>query len=119
MLANAADANCPVDMRTAFVSMLGEMTLLDVAILAKLAAAEPPVVDSLGNLPTWNLPDQVSSDGEPKVPEGAVAVSLANLARLGCVLRGVGFGGPLGYSSVNMSPLGRAFVAACATASKP
>jgi hypothetical protein len=115
MLANAADADCRVEMRTAFNSMLGEMTHLDVAVLAKLVEAVTPGQPVPGPLlPTSSLPDAVRHiDNGGREPTGDLAVSLANLARLGCILpRGPG-GGPTGFVLVTPTALAQAFVAAC------
>jgi hypothetical protein len=112
MLANAADADSGADMRTAFVAMLGEMTHLDVVILARLVAAFPEP-DFKGVLPTSMLPERVGDDGQGRLPTAPVAVSLANLGRLGCIHPTTGLGGWFAYGRVTVTDLGKAFVAAC------
>jgi hypothetical protein len=112
MLANAADADSGVEMRTAYVSMLGEMTHLDVVILAKLSA-EGLETEFKGFLPTSMLPEMVGDDGKNKIPTGEVAVSLANLGRLACIHPTTGAGGWFAFGRVTITALGRAFVTAC------
>ena len=112
MLANAADADCDTEMRTAFIAILGEVTSLDVVILSMLQSAVPSD-DAHGHMPTWNLPEKASSDRDKRRPTGAVALSLANLVRLGCILPFADYGGPLTTAFVSMTGPGRAFVAAC------
>jgi hypothetical protein len=114
MLANAADAGSQVEMRTAFVNMLSGMTAFDVTILALIHKIEPTTTS--GSVYTGNFPDSDSQkdDGNrPGFTREDVAVSLGNLARLGCISPGVGFGGPLIFSHINLSPLGKAFIRSC------
>ncbi len=116
MLANAADADSAAEMRSAFVSMLGEMTHVDVQILAKLSAASADPKFK-GILPTSMLPDSVGDDGKGRLPTGAVAVSLANLGRLACI-HPTSFSGWLHFEQLTVTDLGKAFVAACTPASR-
>ena len=81
-------------------------------ILSMLQSAVPSD-DAHGHMPTWNLPEKASSDRDKRRPTGAVALSLANLVRLGCILPFADYGGPLTTAFVSMTGLGRAFVAAC------
>jgi hypothetical protein len=117
MLANAADRDIGAEMRTAFVTILGEMTHLDVVILATLSAAlaEPELK---GMLPTSMLPERVGDDGQGRLPTGAVAVSLANLGRLACIHPTSGLPGWLHYGRVTVTDLGKAFVVACTPPSR-
>ena len=115
MLANAADANCKAEMRTAFISMLAEMTHLDVQNLAKLAEAVSQT-GTTGIFRTSGLPKMVmgdGSDGRVTMPSEDVQVSLANLGRLGCIHPVIGAGGWGSFSQVTVSPLGQAFAMAC------
>jgi Abortive infection alpha len=118
MLANAADADSAAEMRSAFVSMLGEMTHLDVVILARLSAAssEP---EFNGVLPTSLLPEKVGDDGKGRLPTGKVAVSLGNLGRLACIHPTSGFPGWLHFGRVTVTDLGKAFVVACTPVHQP
>jgi hypothetical protein len=118
MLTNAADADCHSEMRTAFTSMLGEMTHLDVVILAKLSEAVSPEKPDK-HLPTWNLPDAVRFSSPGAEPTGELAVSLANLARLGCILPRGAHGATLGFAVVTPTALAQAFVAACTRPAGP
>lgn len=117
MLANAADADSGAEMRSAFVTILSEMTHLDVVILAKLGA-EWGNSEFRHGLPTGMLPEQVADGGEYRWrPTDPVAVSIHNLARLGCIDPVPAMGG-MSYAHVWMTPLGGALVAAC-TPPKP
>lgn len=118
MLANTADADSGVEMRTAYVSMLGEMTHIDVVILAKLSAALS-TAECEGLLPTSLLPERFGDDGANRLPTGAVAVSLANLGRLACIHPTTGLGGWFAYGHVTVTDLGKAFAAACTSPARP
>jgi hypothetical protein len=114
MLVNAADASSRAERRTAFVSMLKDMTAFDVMILAKIAKIAPSTSD--GAVYTLNFPDsddQADSGRRPAVLGNEVAVSLGNLARLGCINPNASYGGRLLYSHVTLTELGAAFVTAC------
>ena len=111
MLANATDADCRTEMRSAFVAMLGEMTHLDVVILAKLASAYNDPAFPHG-LPTSMLPDEIGHGGDAQLLIGPVGISLYNLARFGCIEAIPAMGG-MSYGQVWVTVLGKAFVAAC------
>jgi hypothetical protein len=99
MLANAADAKSGTERRTAFIGMLKDMTAFDVMILAKIAKIEkisPPT--EARSVYTVNFPDSDDQTDSGKRPPGLsadVAVSLGNLARLGCINGLSGIGGTL------------------------
>lgn len=112
MLANAADADSGAEMRSAFISMLAEMTHLDVVNLALLSAAASAPEFS-GMLPTSMLPEKIGDNGKGRLPTGAVAVSLANLGRLACIHPTTGMGGWFHFGRVTVTELGKAFVTAC------
>lgn len=116
MLANAAAAESGTERRTAFIDMLRSMTAFDVMILAKVAKIAPSTDD--GWVYTHNFPDSddQTESGEPRrdLPTH-VAVSLGNLARLGCIDGAAAFGGLLIYTQVRLTDLGAAFVASCTT----
>ena len=114
MLANAVDAGSDIEMRTAYVSMLSQMTHLDVTILSALdvVSKEHPETRQLA---TDLLPNAVGLGHSPGIGAAVredVQVSLANLSRLGCLHPAMTYGG-LSFQSVTLTALGRAFVRAC------
>lgn len=120
LLANAADANGPT-MRRAYVSILAEMTALDVIIIQKLFDA------GLGFIPddiydhavfwTVGLPEQVTLAEKHTKLDGKltpdVELSLVNLARLGLLDSEAAFSGLSNVQWVALTELGRQFVIAC------
>lgn len=112
MLAAAADAESKVEIRTAFISMLKDVSPFDVQILAKIEATTP----IHGRyVPTVKLPesiDQSSDTSNENEMREDVQISLANLVRLGCLDPLPAIDGP-SNAKVSISELGRAFVKAC------
>lgn len=120
LLTNAADSDSGTEVRRAFVSMLADMTPLDVKCLAMIAAA--PNSHS-GLVLTENLPHRVEPESREtgttrNLPTEEVSVSLGNLNRLGCITFGTTWTGKVHPSIVAITPLGLAFVRAC-TAERP
>jgi hypothetical protein len=116
MLANTADAKSGTERRTAFINMLKDMTAFDVMILAKIAKISPLIVDR--SVYTINFPDgddQTDSGKRPLELSADVAVSLGNLARVGCINGMSGIGGALMFLRVRLTDLGAAFIASCTT----
>ena len=116
LLANATDADNRVDMRTAFISMLSQMSHFAVTILAALSRVSKAYPDT-GTLVTSHLPDGVgimaSNQSIPApAPSRDVLVSLANLARLGCLLPHATYGGP-SFNYVTLTMLGEEFIRSC------
>ena len=93
MLANAADAGSETEMRTAYQSMLAEMTAFDVANLAKIEAAKPLLFREDGAIRTTGLPERITIESISKKGvdyhlgdfdselRSDVAISLCNLGR--------------------------------------
>jgi len=112
LLVNGGDANSGIELRRAFVSVLTEMTTLDVRNLAQIevaAAAEySPYGVSTGELPERAIPRHRASAHEPS---WEVKVSLSNLDRLGCITSTPTDRGD--YIEVDLTPFGRAFIHAC------
>lgn len=117
LLVNAVAVNGPVEMRRAYISILEQLTSLDALILLKIYSSLEGPSDKIGVV-TGGLPRNVSfarfgESGEnwPQ-PTSEVKLSLANLARVGCVDLGDTFGGQKYYSVISQTILGQAFVEA-------
>lgn len=115
LIANAADVSTEMELRTAYVSMLGEMSAFDARNLAALVKASLASTerDGMPLIETWGLPQKAkehtrSSEQLPPLPDN-VHLSIANLIRLGCVTPIIGFGGGSLYNVVSVTMLGRAF----------
>lgn len=132
MLVNAADASSEVEMRTAYVRMLADMTAFDVKILAKIAEVgkyranwlpdgkrpRDPKATALENKllddywqsrPRPPTPQFVRDAGRVErglPPRNDVQVSINNIVRLGCLREEDHYG-------VSITALGRALVNAC------
>lgn len=114
MLANAADANSDTERRTAFIGILKELSIFDVKILSLIHEIAPTTEN--GIVYTGNFPDSKSQkdDGHrPSLTREDVAVSLGNLARLGCISLSPAIGGVMVSTHVQLTPLGKAFIKSC------
>lgn len=114
MLANAADADSNTETRTAFIGILNEMSLFDVKILALIHEITPDTTD--GRVYTGNFPDsksQMDEGDRAGLDRDDVAVSLDNLARLGCISLSPAIGGVMVSTHVRLTPLGKAFIRSC------
>jgi hypothetical protein len=119
MLANAADGSSRVELRTAYIDILKDLTAFDVKNLSQLAKL------SMSDLPqeipllirTSKLPDSAevftTSSGVPERPSDEVLLSLSNLSRAGCVSPTYGFGGMPIYSQVAVMTIGMELYRAC------
>jgi hypothetical protein len=119
LLANAADASTLIELRTAYIDILKELTAFDVKILSMLAKLSfsdlpqpyPPLIE------TWDLPKDarvhstLSGQAGMLLPE--VSTSLSNLARAGCIAPSYGFDGIPMYTVVAVTPLGMGLYRAC------
>jgi hypothetical protein len=123
LLVNGGDADSGIEMRRAFVSVLAEMTALDVRNLAAIEQASPVDLRE-GSITVWTgkLPDEAVPVSRrdvsvySKKPSVEVLTSLSNLERLGCIYSGDQAGGLRAISpvqAVGLTPFGRAFVLAC------
>jgi hypothetical protein len=118
LLVNGGDANSGIEIRRGFVSVLAEMTTLDVRNLAQIELATSSGAPNgvwTEQLPERAIPyDYAEPDKHPGGPSPEVAISLSNLSRLGCVIT---FGQQRGvdpeYGLLALSPFGRAFIEAC------
>jgi hypothetical protein len=105
--------------RRSFISVLTELSPLEVVILEKIYVI--PNVESHAVL-TGALPADaaIANDPPPGVPRAErsqptpdVAVALSNLYRLGCLQPAKLLGGPDVVDLVYVTPFGRAFINAC------
>jgi hypothetical protein len=118
LLANAADADNNIEIRRAYVSMLADMTSLDVRVLKAIEAA---FNEEKRQVLTYGLPEFVELEPNtganthviPADPSPEVAISLGNLARLGCISLATLWEGGVSHRYAGVTPLGIAFVTAC------
>jgi len=112
LLVNAADANSGVEIRRAYISILEELTPLDVRILSTIYSN--PALPEQAQLLTYDLPDRIHTDkpqGDLPRPSEEVTLALGNLARLGCVTSATYLGD---FAAVDRTVLGRGLYEACA-----
>jgi len=117
LLVNGSDAGSGIELRRAFVSVLAEMTSLDVRSLAQIESAAKLNAESGSNgVWTYELPERAIPYVKPertRDPSPEVAISLGNLERLGCIISSNQMPIRTGYELVNLTPFGRAFIDAC------
>ncbi len=113
------NASSGLEVRATYISMLRDMTSLDVQILA-LIYAHPEVegrnlvvlVDDLPANARLLEPGEEVEHGYPTLPQ-EVKLSVENLVRLGCIEAVRGFAGSIHYRYMTSTVLGRGFVNAC------
>lgn len=123
LLVNGGDASSGIELRRAFVSVLVEMTTLDVRNLTAIELASPVSPDGSSNVVwAYKLPEEAISayfrgvDAINNDPSVEVLTSLSNLERLGCIyssgddIRSLGV---VPLRTVALTPFGRAFIEAC------
>lgn len=121
MLANAADASVEFQMRTAFISILEDLTSLDVQILDTVYRAEGgwPIASSFyEGFATGFLPGKAAfSDQFEKVPKASeeVEIAVGNLIRLGLLTQTESLDGGREHNFVSKTALGRAFHRSCSS----
>jgi hypothetical protein len=119
LLVNGGDAGSGIELRRAFVSVLAEMTSLDVRSLAEIESAAKLNAESGSNgVWTYELPERAIPfvNGDPereRDPSPEVAISLDNLERLGCIISSNRTPVLKGHQLVNLTPFGRALIDAC------
>ena len=120
LVVNGGDADSGIEIRRAFVSVLAEMTALDVRNLALIEQANRANAESASTgvwtyrLPAVALPFVQGSGAHKNWPSSDVLISLSNLRRLGCVEPG-----SPGYALVELTPFGEALVRACTYRREP
>ena|SRR6516165_1601492 len=120
LIVNGGDAGSGIELRRAFVSVLAEMTSLDVRSLAQIESAATLNAESgATGVWTYELPERALPfvDGDPVAsedgPSPEVAISLGNLERLGCIISSNRTPVLKGVQLVNLTPFGRALIDAC------
>jgi hypothetical protein len=120
LLVNGGDASSGIELRRAFVSVLAEMTSLDVRNLAQIESATRFNAKREANgVWTEELPERAIPFGwvdlskHPGKPSPEVATSLSNLDRLGCIITSSQIPEGPGCGLVDLTPFGRAFIKAC------
>jgi hypothetical protein len=116
LLVNAGDAATEMELRTAYVDILKGMSAFDVLNLSKLVvAALSAPTDAPRFVSTKDLP--LSAVWYVSGPDfdlsTEVSISMANLARLGCIAPTSGYGGGISFSQVLVTELGLALYRAC------
>jgi Abortive infection alpha len=116
MLVNAGDTSTEMELRTAYVEILRGMSAFDVKNLSGLAEATlalaPGAPHALGVMKVLHPELVAPGKAAPDLPQ-ELAISLANLARLGCAMPGGGFGGSVLFSVMTVTQLGIALYKAC------
>lgn len=114
LLVNAANAKSKTEIRRTFISILEQLTPVDALIMLKvyslpLIDGEEPwvITDQLPGQVRYSAPDETVDAWAQ--PSATVKLSLANLARVGCLDLGDMFGGPKSYTHIGQTVLGRAF----------
>ena len=117
LLVNGGDAGSGIQLRRAFVSVLAEMTSLDVRSLAQIESAAKLNAESGSNgVWTYELPERAIPYVKPertRDPSPEVAISLGNLERLGCIISSNQTPVDKTYYLVNLTPFGWALIEAC------
>lgn len=115
LIVNFANADSDVDVSISFVSVLQQLTPLDAKIIQAIYSTPQSNVGIYGD----GLPEVVrreERDDDPNsqgMPSRQIALSLANLVRLGCIATGATWGGGESLAQVFESTFGRALFEAC------
>lgn len=116
MLVNAGDASTDMELRTAYVEILRGMSAFDVKNLSALAEATLALPQgarrALGVMKVLHPETFTPGRIVPEVPPD-LAVSLANLARLGCAMPGGGLDASVLFSIMTVTQLGISLYKAC------
>jgi hypothetical protein len=119
LLVNAGDAATNMELRTAYVEILGGMSSFDVknlSLIAKASLEATTVISPV--METWDLPNSTKlfdPRGSRKI--GSISrelgTSLANLSRLGCAMPGGGFDAAVVFQLMTVTDLGKSLYLAC------
>lgn len=119
LLVNSSVASCGIELRRSYIDILEQLSHLDAVILDKIYIS-PHDTNQRMYAVTGGLPDTVSfldldssGDGELGKPNQEVVVSLANLARLGCIRLPTSWDGAEIFTSVYHTVMGRSLINAC------
>jgi len=118
LLVNAANAGSGIEIKASYISILKDMSSLDVRNLHAIYSLPLNKIQEAGIWP-GGLPESAeffesrhSQLSYADIPE-EVVLSLGNLARLGCVSPATGWGGGQYFTHIYPTVLGRYFVTAC------
>jgi len=115
LLVNAGDARNNYQIRSAFISILKDLSSLDVIILHKIYSISS--TDLQKEIFTFNLPQnallEIPEEKKKVLPTEDVQISLGNLARLELLTMPIAFGGFLLPSQVYRTQFGQEFNKAC------
>jgi hypothetical protein len=112
LLVNGGDANSGIELRRAFISILKDLGSFDANLLEKIFSS--PHANNEEIL-TFRLPEEAPAavEGQPAPePSEEIALAIWNLVRLGCLAPASLWEG-VTIGRVTLTPLGKAFVAAC------
>jgi len=116
LLVNAANANFHSEVRRSYAAILEQLTPLDAHILDVLYSL-PFEMSQHDGITTGELPVRArikeEKEQEFPLPSEEVVISHSNLARLGCLLPGMTWGGGEIFGRVNPTVAGKSFVEAC------
>lgn len=108
LLVNSADADSGTEMRSAFISILKDLTSLDAINLQQLYSYAAITIRTAG------LPEEVYAEGRHgEIMKPEIAVSLSNLSRLGLISLPSPMDGGEFLFQVSHTRLGGEFVKAC------
>lgn len=116
LLVNAADKDSGIEVRRNFISILQDLSVLEVQILEKIYSME---LEPGQNIWICDLPEKVWTEKPPDFPRGpneTVSLALSNLCRLGLIesIMFIGDGGT-SMRSVYQTVLGRKLYEACSS----
>lgn len=116
LLVNAANEDCKIEIRRAYIDILEQITVLEAKILDVVYSLSFEAAMHAG-IVTVDLPNsaRIAIEGEHKYiePDQDIILAIANLSRVGCLrpLRTIG-GGEI-FGRVNPTVFGYSFVQAC------
>lgn len=121
LLVNAADAESGIDVKRAFVDILGLMSPLEARILKTIYSMDFEQTRARGAV-TADLPAAAAIEHEDRdslEPPIEIALALGNLTRLGVLRHPSTWGGGETFRSVNTTLLGKTFMEAVAAPASP
>ncbi|MBK8070910.1 MAG: DUF4393 domain-containing protein [Ramlibacter sp.] len=120
LLVNAGNAASGIEIKRVYISILEQLSALEVKILDAIYALPFPE-SRQGGIVTTNLPESAhietkdEQDDKRDEPQDEIKLALANLERVGCLRLGLTWGGGGSFRRINPTILGLRFVQACRT----
>lgn len=118
LLVNAGNAASGIEIQRVYISILEQLSTLEVKILDAVYAL--PFSDSQhAGIVTVDLPESAhiemneEQNNERDEPPDEIKLALANLERVGCLRLGMTWGGGGSFKRINPTILGMKFVQAC------